>query len=45
MYFARNLWKNSLNTPNSTFLLARYPLCTIVGRDSVRDSLFRTMQQ
>jgi hypothetical protein len=44
MYFARNLWKNSLSRPNSTFLLARYPLCTIVGRGVLRDSLFRTMQ-
>ena len=41
MYRDGNRRKLDAKEPNSTFLLAAYPLCTIVARGTVRDSRSR----
>lgn len=41
MYLRGNRAQISEKRSDSTFLLVRYPLCTIVNRGSVRNSLFR----
>jgi len=44
MYLDGNRWKSFEETPNSTFLLVLYPLCTIVSLVAVRDSHPVTLQ-